>query len=474
MNRRNYILSLIGLGSIGSVTLMNKSYTSAEAQINKFTIPENGRLLTEDGEFNSLIVDLDTKIKTFNFPSEEKINININSIVNDKNVNIYNEDVYLDSEGEYNDIISIDLLKNDDISIDDFNIPDDGELEKTDIDLEVELKNEDIIESTKSSESFFIELGAGLDELDIEIENPNSTVLKNFQTLINLNHTSIMESDFSNLEFYQEDSELSYWIEDYVEDESAKIWVNVNELYEDSITNIKVRFGSGISNKSDGKTVFNHFDDFSSDSSDDWTDEHLLYNRGSGNRFIWNTSDEQLETDESNSDWHNIYIDTKDDEELENNGFISEISTKTDDDDGMGIGFIPKSDSEYELYASMTSNDYEGAGNNNYESLVGWTENEYTDTDTTATEIIDYGQVIGGSTGSSYDNFKIVTMEYDGDNIIKTGYEREMQNEVYEESGLELDSIGLVSAANDPKAYYDWFIVRKRANEKPQVTVKYD
>ena len=65
-------------------------------------------------------------------------------------------------------------------------------------------------------------------------------------------------------------------------------------------------------------------------------------------------------------------------------------------------------------------------------------------------------------------------MEYDGDNIIKTGYEREMQNEVYEESGLELDSIGLVSAANDPKGYYDWFIVRKRANKKPQVTVKYD
>ncbi len=56
-------------------------------------------------------------------------------------------------------------------------------------------------------------------------------------------------------------------------------------------------------------------------------------------------------------------------------------------------------------------------------------------------------------------------MKYDGDNTAYTGFERDIQSEFYTEDNLTPDRIGIVSAANNPKAYYDWFIVRKYAEE---------
>jgi len=200
---------------------------------------------------------------------------------------------------------------------------------------------------------------------------------------------------YSNIEFYQNNERISHWLESYDKNE-AIFWVNIPLVKNEDLTDIKIRYGSGIEDRSNGNNTFLYFDDFSTNSDDKWSDEVLLYNRGGGDRFIWDTSNEQLITDESNSDWYSIYEDTIDDAILQNDGFVAEISTKTDDDDGMGICFKTDEDTDYELYASMTSNDYEGADNNNYESFVGWTSEQYNNMSERATEEIDYGQVIGG------------------------------------------------------------------------------
>lgn len=132
--------------------------------------------------------------------------------------------------------------------------------------------------------------------------------------------------------------------------------------------------------------------------------------------------------------------------------------------DGM---FIEEQTADFELFGSMISNDYEGADNNNYESFVGWDEEAFNNDGVTATEIIDYGQLVGGSEGSSIDEFLTVGMRYDGDDTIATSYEGDIQGDDYQDPNLRIDRVGLVTAANDPPAFYDWWRTRQFADEEP-------
>jgi len=111
----------------------------------------------------------------------------------------------------------------------------------------------------------------------ITIDNTgNASALTDYQIKVVVPFVSgKMNSDFSDLRFYDEDgSKLSYWIETYTASSSATVWLRVPSIPASSTKTIYLYYGNpSAMPESDGEGVFEFFDDFDDGSIDSskWT-----------------------------------------------------------------------------------------------------------------------------------------------------------------------------------------------------------
>jgi parallel beta-helix repeat protein len=100
----------------------------------------------------------------------------------------------------------------------------------------------------------------------ITINNSNnSSQLENYQVEINVTYDAGMRADFGDLRFCDNDgvTELSYWIENYTENENAAVWVKVPSIPGNDNHTIYMYYGNlGAETKGDGSAVFEFFDNF--------------------------------------------------------------------------------------------------------------------------------------------------------------------------------------------------------------------
>jgi hypothetical protein len=93
----------------------------------------------------------------------------------------------------------------------------------------------------------------------VTIKNENNRALENYQVEIKVTHYDNMLSNFDDLRFVDNDNvtELSYWIENYVENVSATVWVKVPKIPENGSKEIYMYYGNpGASPGSDFSATF--------------------------------------------------------------------------------------------------------------------------------------------------------------------------------------------------------------------------
>ena len=92
--------------------------------------------------------------------------------------------------------------------------------------------------------------------------NPNT--LTEYQVKFDVAHESEMQPDFDDLRFTDSsDNIFNYWVEDYIPNTSAAVWVKIPSISGSGKTTIRMYYGNaGIGSESDGDAVFDFFDDF--------------------------------------------------------------------------------------------------------------------------------------------------------------------------------------------------------------------
>ena len=301
----------------------------------------------------------------------------------------------------------------------------------------------------------------------VSVSNPNDEQLVGYQVKVEVNHRAEMQDDFSDLRFTQmvdgEERDLDYWIEEYTAGDSATVWVQAERLPANFETELLMHYGnSDASSLSDGDATFRYFDDFSTDTSGDWTFGETLWERDDTvtKEFIWDTANNRLENEpDSNSDYYQTYDPSADPEQ----SFVVETSAYTTDDDAVGPVALT-SGGDYLMYGAMASNHYDGADTGNIDSMVGWTSLSYDSR--SGVEVVDYGDTTNVEGG-----YTTVSLGYDGDTF-RVGFDGTWQSGTYADSAATVDRFGLITAANSPEARYDWWRVRSYADEEPTVTVE--
>ncbi len=103
----------------------------------------------------------------------------------------------------------------------------------------------------------------------------NSNSLINYPVFVNVNYDSDMQSDFDDLRFTyynstsQEETELNYWIENYVSSNYAEVWINVSYIPANGYSTVYMYYGNlAVSTTSNGTKTFPFFDDFNDNSID--------------------------------------------------------------------------------------------------------------------------------------------------------------------------------------------------------------
>ncbi len=104
-------------------------------------------------------------------------------------------------------------------------------------------------------------------------QNPNT--LFGFQIKLIVPHYRGMQSDFDDLRFAKSDETgtppLPYWIEEFVEDRHAVVYTKVPDIPANGMTRIYVYYGNlNAQGESNGKAVFDFFDDFNDRDISDW------------------------------------------------------------------------------------------------------------------------------------------------------------------------------------------------------------
>ncbi len=134
----------------------------------------------------------------------------------------------------------------------------------------------------------------------IEINNPNASVLTNYQIRLSLHEGNGTDSgtdiylqnharaDFADIRFTKRDSgtALDYWIES-ISSGTAVVWVEVDSLYASANTTIYVYYGkSGVSSQSNAHATFPFFDYFDENGIGGWTasTENLNHSDEVGNQ----------------------------------------------------------------------------------------------------------------------------------------------------------------------------------------------
>lgn len=120
----------------------------------------------------------------------------------------------------------------------------------------------------------------------------NTNNLIDYQVCINVNYSSSMKSDFSDLRFTDSDglTLIPYWMESYVPQVSAVVWVKVSSIPASGTTTIYMYYGNpDASSASNGTATFEFFDDFETPSTLGWTNaQPIPANKADATAAVYN------------------------------------------------------------------------------------------------------------------------------------------------------------------------------------------
>lgn len=108
----------------------------------------------------------------------------------------------------------------------------------------------------------------------ITITNSNPTSLAGYQVQLNVAYDSDMKADFSDLRFIDADgvTSIPYWTESYTSSVSAAVWVRIPYVPSTGSTAIYMYYGNpSAASLSDGRSMFDLFDDFEHGYGTGWT-----------------------------------------------------------------------------------------------------------------------------------------------------------------------------------------------------------
>ena len=109
----------------------------------------------------------------------------------------------------------------------------------------------------------------------IMIDNSNSgNILWDFQVGIQIPYYAFMQENFDDIRFTTDDgvTEIPYWIEEYTAAGEATVWVRVPHISAYSTEKIYLYYhNQSAESASNGKAVFEYFDNFNDQDISDWT-----------------------------------------------------------------------------------------------------------------------------------------------------------------------------------------------------------
>ena len=132
-----------------------------------------------------------------------------------------------------------------------------------------------IISDPNSIRVYDTDLSGFMKRRAINIDNPGPA-LTDYQVLIKVNYDSDMQPDFDDLRFTDSDgvTELSYWIMEKIDSDTAYVWVKIPLIPSLSSKIIYMYYGNpSASSTSNGEETFDFFDDFGADdalNTDKW------------------------------------------------------------------------------------------------------------------------------------------------------------------------------------------------------------
>jgi len=122
----------------------------------------------------------------------------------------------------------------------------------------------------------------------------NPETLTNYQVFINVTYDSDMQADFDDLRFtwYDETSDeevdIDYWLDKYIDSEYALVWVEVPEIRGAGQEVLYVYYGDpDAGSESNGEETFVFFDGFSTDTTANYHLWSPYYPTGNPNEFSW-------------------------------------------------------------------------------------------------------------------------------------------------------------------------------------------
>jgi len=132
----------------------------------------------------------------------------------------------------------------------------------------------------------------------ITITERSGSTLTDYQVAINLTYDSDMQSDFSDIRFTwlnetsSEEIQIPYWIEEKVDSQWAYVWVKVSEISANGNTTVYVYYGNTtpIESESNATTVFDFWDDASSDRTSEYTKTKPYYMYADDGALAWNSN----------------------------------------------------------------------------------------------------------------------------------------------------------------------------------------
>ena len=284
----------------------------------------------------------------------------------------------------------------------------------------------------------------------IHINNTGGSALTDYQVMLNITYDSDMNSDFSDIRIVNETSgeTVPYWIEDKVDGSWCKIWFNASYIPANSWCNdtYYLYYGNpSASSASDGDATFEFFDDFDTDTSSQYT----VIGYPTSGEFTIEPENSWAKTDTSN-----IHMAWKSSTNFSERGYIVEAETKTDDDDGIGVGWLQ---SDGKGYAGTVRED------------TGFNGGIFKKNDTSS-GFDSPDSALSSEPSAVTHHWYYVKLSVTNNNVLL--YVKDLEGSYEADASLSDTAYisgcpALISAANTPEAYYKYLRVRKYASPEP-------
>jgi len=286
----------------------------------------------------------------------------------------------------------------------------------------------------------------------IYINNTAGNALAYYQVNLTVLYDSDMNTNFSDLRVVRVVNEtyefLPYWIENKSDGQWCLLWFNATYIPANSWCNdtYYLLYGNAsASDASDGEATFEFFDDFNINTSSQYT----VIGYPNAGEFTIETENSWAKTDTSNQHmaWKSATC-------FSERGYIVETETKTEDDDGIGVGWLQD---DGKGYAGIVREDT---------GFNGGIDKK----DNTSENFDNPEALLSNEPPSVTHHWYYIKLSIASNRILL--YAKDIEgnykaNASFSDTTYTSGCPALISGSNSPEAYYKYLRVRKYADPEP-------